>query len=140
MTRWAVLAVVALVIGAPALLPDPSDGFPVSSYPMFSYDRGRVAAVPTAVGIDADGTAHRLGPYAVGGGDEVILAAEAARLAVGAGAADAARFCREVAGRLPDDSGVEAVEVRTEVRDAVGDVDASEPPIEILVHATCDVP
>jgi hypothetical protein len=134
-----VLVAVALVVVAPALRSEPRDGFPLSSYPMFSHDRGRIAAIGTAVGLDGDGVVHRLGPHAVGGGDEVMLAASAARRAIGAGPEAAARYCDEVAARVDDDDLV-AVEVRTEVRDAIDDVAADDPPIDVEVHARCEVP
>ena len=141
--RWrraAALIGLALVVGWPALQGHPADGFPVSSYPMFSSDRGRVVVLATAIGRTADGDEHRLGPGAIGGGDEVMLAAEAARLAVGAGPGEAARFCREVAARLAGDDEVVAVEVRSEVRDAVADPRAARAPEAVEVHARCDVP
>jgi hypothetical protein len=136
------LVVVALVVAAPALRSEPSDGFPLSSYPMFSSDRGRVAAVATAVGIDADGTAHRLGPHAIGGGDEAMLAASAVRRAAAAGGAETARFCEEVAARVAGDgrTDLRAVQIRTEVRDAVADVEAEDAPLDVVVHATCALP
>lgn len=138
MRRGIVLSAVFLSVASPALLPDPGDGFPVSSYPMFSHDRDRVVAVATAVGIDGAGAEHRLGPYVVGGGDEVMLAASAARHAAAGGPGAAARYCDEVAGRVRDPA-VVAVEVRTEVRDAVADVRARHDPLDVVVHARCEV-
>jgi hypothetical protein len=134
--RVALLVALAAVVAWPALDPSPSDGFPISSYPMFASDRGRVVVVATAVGLDASGAAHRLDPHAIGGGDEVMLAASAVRRAVAGD--DAPRFCREVAGRV-DDAGVVAVEVRTERRDAVADPTADDPPLDVTVHARCEV-
>ena len=130
----------ALAVAWPALQPHPADGFPVSSYPMFASDRGRDVVLATAVGVTEGGGEVRLGPQAVGGGDEVMLAASAARRAVGAGADEAQRYCREVAERVaggagPD--GVIAVEVRTEHRDAVADPRAQQPADEVEVHASC---
>ena len=135
MRRAALLVVLAAVVTWPAVDPSPSDGFPISSYPMFASDRGRVVEVPTAVGVDADGDVHRLDPHAIGGGDEVMLAASAVRRAVATGDAD--RFCSEVASRT---AGFDAVEIRTERRDAVADPTADDPPLSIVVHARCGVP
>ena len=140
--RWrraALLGALALAVGWPALQPHPADGFPVSSYPMFASDRGRVVVLATAVGRAASGGERRLGPGAIGGGDEVMLAAEAARLAVAGGPGEARRFCAEVAERVAEED-VVAVEVRTEVRDAVADPDAGDPPQAVQVHARCEVP
>jgi len=138
--RAGVAAVVALIVVSPALRGDVGDSFPLSTFPMFSHDRDRVASVATAVGIDAGGEAHRLRPHAIGGGDEPMLAVSAARGAVDGGEAAAARYCREVAERVTERSGITAVEVRTEVRDAVDDVDADGEPLDVVVHARCDVP
>jgi hypothetical protein len=132
------LVAFALAVASPALRAEPRDSFPLSSYPMFSHDRGRIASIATAVGLDAEGGVHRLGPRAVGGGDEVMLAVSAASRAARNGPAEAARFCAEVAGRV-DDSEVVVVEVRTEVRDAVDDVGADREPLDVVVHARCEV-
>jgi hypothetical protein len=136
MRRVALLAALAAVVLWPAVRPSGGDGFPLSTYPMFAHDTGSVVAIATAVGIDAEGGEHRLDPHAIGGGDEPVLAAEAARVAVGEGSA--AAYCGEVADRV-DDPSIVTIEVRTEVRDAVADVDASEPADEIRVHARCEV-
>jgi hypothetical protein len=141
-TRWvrvAGLATLAAVVAWPALVPHPADGFPVSSYPMFASDRDRTVVLATAVGLTAEGEVHRLGPGTIGGGDEVMLAAEAARLAIAAGRTEARRFCAEVADRV-DDEDLRLVQVRTETRDAVADPRARELPLAVEVHAECPVP
>lgn len=140
-TRWGRivgLAVLGAVVAWPALLPHPADGFPVSSYPMFASDRDRTVVLATAVGLTAEGEVHRLDPGAIGGGDEVMLAAEAARLAIAAGPTEARRFCAEVADRV-DDEEVRRVQLRTETRDAVADPRAQDPPLDVAVHAECAV-
>jgi hypothetical protein len=142
--RWRVLVLagLALVVGWPALASEPADGFPVSSYPMFAGDRDRVVVLATAIGRTAGGEEQRLGPHAVGGGDEVMLAASAARRAIAAGGAEPARFCGEVARRVADGAGpddVVRVEVRTERRDAVADPRAERPAEAVTVHASCEV-
>jgi hypothetical protein len=106
---------------------------------MFAHRSGTVVRLATAVGLDADDEIHRLGPHAIGGGDEVVLAAEQARRAVEDGPASTRAFCREVAARVDDHDGIVAVEVRTEVRDAVADLDAQDEPIDVVIHARCAV-
>lgn len=138
MRRVALLAGLALVVGWPAVQPHAADGFPVSNYPMFARRSGSVVALDTAVGIDVDGVVHRLGPAALGGGGEVMLASELARRAVDEGDDSTAAYCREVADRI-DDVTIARVEVRTEVRDAIADVAADDAPIDVVVHATCEV-
>jgi hypothetical protein len=140
--RWRhrlLLGAVALAVAWPALQDEPADGFPVSSYPMFAGDRDRIVVLATAVGRTADGDERRLGPHAVGGGDEVMLAASAARLAVAGGPEEVRRYCAEVAERVAGDDDVVRVEVRTEVRDAVADPDAERPAESVEVHASCEV-
>ncbi len=132
------LLLLAAVILWPAVQPDPSDGFPVSTYPMFARRSGTVVRLATAVGLDASGDVHRLGPGTISGGDEVILAAEQVRLAVAEGAASVAALCREIAARV-DDADLVTVEVRTERRDAVADVKARHDAIDVDVHARCEV-
>jgi len=136
--RVAFLVLLAAVVLWPAFQSDPADGFPISSYPMFARRSGTVVHLATAVGLDAEGGVHRLGPHAISGGDEVVLAAEQVRRAVEEGAESSDALCAEIADRVDDDDLV-AVEVRTEVRDAVADVDADRDPIDVVVHARCDV-
>jgi hypothetical protein len=136
--RVAILAILAAVVLWPAFQREPADGFPISSYPMFAKRSGTIVRLPTAVGLDASGDVHRLGSHVISGGDEIVLAAEQARLAVEEGTESSEAFCREVARRVRDDDIVH-VEVRTEVRDAVADVRADDDPIEVVVHARCAV-
>ena len=138
MRRVALLAILAAVVLWPAFQREPADGFPISSYPMFAKRSGTVVRLPTAVGLGAGGDVHRLGSHVISGGDEVVLAAEQARLAVEEGTESSEAFCREVARRVHDDD-IVRVEVRTEVRDAVADVRADDEPIDVVVHARCVV-
>ena len=69
-TAASVLAVLAVL--SPAL--HERDSYPLSTYPMFSQDRGRVATIPTAVGFRADGSRNRRSPALIAGGIEVIPA------------------------------------------------------------------
>ena len=136
--RRVLLLLPVAVLLWPAVDPTPSDGFPVSTYPMFARRSGPVVRLATVVGLDADGHVHRLDPHTIGGGDEVVLASEQVRLAVAEGAASVAALCGEVAARV-EDPFIERVEVRTEVRDAVADVRARRPPLDVEVHARCPV-
>ena len=133
------LLLLAGVLLWPAVQPHPSDGFPVSTYPMFARRSGTVVRLATAVGLDAAGEVHRLGPHTISGGDEVVLAAEQLRLAVAEGDESVAALCREIARRV-DDAEIVTVEVRTEMRDAVDDVKARREAIDTVVHARCEVP
>lgn len=125
------------MVVAPALRPTPRDGFPLSTYPMFAADRGREAAVVTAVGVDRDDAVERLDPETIADSDEVMLAAATVRRAVAAGTD--ARLCVEIAERLSG-GGVRAVEIRTETYDAVAYFDGDTEPLTATVHERCEVP
>lgn len=128
--------VAAAIVLSPLLRSPDSDSYPLSTYPMFSSDRGREAAIATAVGIDPDGVVSRLGPEAISGTDEVILAAAT----VGAAVRDdqAESLCEEIARRLSGSSYLTVV-VRTEVIDVVDHLAHDAAPLEVHEHATCDV-
>jgi len=130
---------VALAVASPALRSQPADGFPLSTYPMFSSDRGSRVSVGTAVAFDAAGAIHRLDPRAVGGGDEVMLAASTVRIAIEGGTASADRLCREIADRLAGDAVARRVEVRTEVHDALAWFEGDRDPLDVVAHARCAV-
>lgn len=98
-----VAAGVALAVAWPALAPiagrPASDGFPLSTYPMFSRDRGEVVEVPTVVALGDDGEVERLPPSVIADTDQVLVAAAAVRRAVDGGPSTAGALCEEVAGR-----------------------------------------
>ncbi len=129
-----VLAVLAVL--SPALHEE--DSYPLSTYPMFSHDRGRVATIPTAVGYRADGARVRLSPSIIGGGIEVIHAAVTVDESVRRG--DTAALCAEIAARAAgarDD--VVRIEVVSETHDVLAWFDGEDVPQAVVVHATCEV-
>jgi hypothetical protein len=129
-----VTSVVGLVVLAPALLPDPSDDFPISTYPMFTIERGEVVDLDTAVLVDDDGR-HRLSPEAVGGSDQIVTAAVTVSQAISDGATAVALLCREIAGRV---DGPGTIEIVTERHDAVDLLRDDADPISVTVHDRCD--
>jgi hypothetical protein len=133
-TRWLVTLGVALAVLAPAALPDASDGFPISTYPMFTADRGQVIGLDTVV-LERDGRRRRLSPERIGGTDEVVLASTTVANAIAAGPAGVARLCREVAARV-DEPGT--VEVVTEVYDTVELLQQGAAPTDRTVHGSCE--
>lgn len=134
--RLAPLLAALLVLGPLLRSPD-SDSYPLSTYPMFATDRGREAAIATAVGVDVDGKVSRLGARVIGGTDEVILAATTVSAAVRRGEVD--ELCREIARRLTA-TDVVVVVVRTEVIDVVDHVGKGGEPPEVSEHGRCRVP
>jgi hypothetical protein len=130
-----VTAVVAAVLLAPAVLPDASDGFPVSTYPMFTSERGRVMALDTVVLVDAGGR-HRLSPEAISGTDEVVLASTTVRRAIAGGEAALRRLCRDIARRVDRPGEVQVV---TEVHDTIDLIRDDAEPRSTDVLARCPV-
>ena len=126
----------AAVVLLPLLRSPESDSYPLSTYPMFATDRGRVAAIATAVAIDADGVVSRLGPAAIGGTDEVILAAATVSDAVRRGEVE--ELCAEIADRL-DPADHSTVIIRTEVVDVVDHIAEDASPLSIDEHGRCEV-
>jgi hypothetical protein len=133
-TRWLVTLGVAVAVLAPAVVPHAADGFPISSYPMFTSDRGRVMALDTVVLVD-DGERTRLSPEVIGGTDEIVLAAVIVRDAISDGATGLQRLCREVADRV-DRAGT--VEIVTETHDTVALLQEDAEPLRVQVHHRCE--
>lgn len=135
---WLALVAVVAAMVAPALWRPPTDGYPLSTYPMFATDRGRGSSVATAVAVDADGGRHRLSPEVIAGSDEPMLAIATVWRAVRAGRA--VELCAEIVDRLGavDAAWVE-VEVATEGHDSVAWFSGDREPLTLDVHARCAV-
>jgi hypothetical protein len=131
--RWLVTVGVALAVLAPAFLPGGADGFPISTYPMFTSDRGRVVDLDTVVLVDG-GDRRRLSPEVIGGTDEIVLASATVSRAIRAGPAALERLCREVAGRV---GRADTIEVVTERHDTVALLQDDAPPLRTTVHERC---
>jgi hypothetical protein len=131
--RWLLTLVVGAVVVAPAVLPDADDDFPISTYPMFTTERGEVVDLDTAVLVDDEGR-HRLSPETIGGTDEIVAAAVTVSNAVAGGSAALDLLCQDIAERIDDDGEVEIV---TERHDAVDLLRDGAPPISVTVHERC---
>jgi hypothetical protein len=127
----------AALVLSPVLRPGQPDSYPLSTYPMFSEDRGRESALPTAVGVTADGTVRRLSPELISGGYEPIRAFATVDASIAKGDTDA--LCGEIAERTAAQrtSDVVAIEVVTEVHDVVSWFDGQKEPSQRIVHARC---
>jgi hypothetical protein len=144
LAAWAGLVAALLAMVGPPLRDPPRDSYPLSTYPMFSSDRGRMSSVATVVGIDDEGVVHRLDPHLISGSDEVMLSVQTASGAARAGAERSRQLCEEVAGRVAASAlagEVVRVEVRVEVHDAVDYFAAgSRVPQSVTEVASCEVP
>ena len=132
--RWLVTAGVALAVLSPAVLPGGADGFPISTYPMFTADRGRVIDLDTVV-LAERGRRSRLSPEVIGGTDEIVLASAVVSKAIRAGTAALELLCREVADRV-DQPGT--VEIVTERHDTAALLRDDAPARHVTVHQRCD--
>jgi hypothetical protein len=100
--RWLVTAAIAAAILSPLLLPRGWDGFPISSYPMFSRgDLGRVVSLGHAVRVAGDGSERPIPPRLVGT-PEPMVAKNLIEGAIARG--EAAALCTAIARRVAADS------------------------------------
>lgn len=129
-----VTVAVGLLVAAPAFLPDVEDDFPISTYPMFTAERGEVVDLDTAVLVDGDGRRRRLSPEVVGGTDEIVAASVAVSRAIAEGPAALDRLCREIADRVDEPGEVQIV---TERHDAVDLLREGAGALAITVHDRC---
>jgi hypothetical protein len=93
---------VALVLFV-ALLVSPAirsrDSFPLSTYPMYAADRGRIASLSTVIGrTDVGDEVIRLTPQLIARTDDPLIAESSVRSAISGGRA--AQWCATVAGRV----------------------------------------
>jgi hypothetical protein len=143
MDRGARILTTAAVVGAlvaPVVLD--RDGFPLSTYPMYSRARGDAVTLATAQVVDADGEASALTLAVIGDSDDPLIVAGELRDAIRDDRAD--QRCEEIAQRAArwDDlpPGSVAIEVVTERHDVVAQVEGDPSMLERTVHASCEVP
>ena len=135
---WAyVVSVAALaLVFSPVLRPSQRDSYPLSTYPMFSYNRGRESALPTAVGVTLEGQVRRLSPELISGGYEPVRAFATVEASIDNG--DTAELCEEIAERtVKSRDDLVAIEVVTEVHDVVAWFEGHKEPSQRIVHARC---
>ncbi len=132
--RYGFAALMVVLVAAPVIKSPADDGFPLSTYPMFSRARPQETTVSSAAGYDAAGNRLTLSPTVVGGTREVIQAAGTVVQAIGTGSTEA--LCHEVLANAADQ--VVAVEIVTETYDVIAYFDGSEEPLQRTVHARCE--
>lgn len=139
---WALafsLVVIGLVL-LPMLREPRRDGFPLSTYPMFSHGRDRATTeVPHVVGFSREGR-HRPVPPDLLQTSEIMQAYQTVRVAIRRG--NAAELCRVTAQRVradPDYADLEHLEVRTDVYDSLAYFTGDTKPRSTRVHARCEV-
>lgn len=125
----------ALLVLSPLLRAPRSDTYPLSTYPMFTSDRGPVQEFATIVGVDDLGDVVRLSPTIIAGTDEVMLASVTVERAVARDQVDG--LCEAVAAR--SEPPLVEIVVRTETVDLVGHIVDDAPALSIVEHARCPV-
>lgn len=115
---------------------DAPDGFPLSTYPMFTRQRGRVVEVPSVV-VDDHGTIERLSPLVIAGTDQVIEAHNVVARAISSGQDASLDLCRHVAAGLDDRPAGATVDVVVERYDALAWAAGDGEPLERDVVARC---
>jgi hypothetical protein len=135
----AVAAAVVVGVALPGLRmvasSDAPDGLPLSTYPMFTRDGGRVVDQPTVVAVSPGGRIDRLSPEVIAGTDQVMQAAMTVHRAVETGPAASRALCEEVAGRVDAPANVAVVVERYDpIAWSEGDVE----PIDRRTVVTCE--
>jgi hypothetical protein len=127
----------AVAVPGARMLASPSapDGFPLSTYPMFARDPGRVVELATVIAVSPEGAVERLSPETIAGTDQVIQAGVTVRQAIDHGRAAAAALCRDIAGRV---EGPATVAVVVEEHDAVAWSAGARDPRDRRTVAECE--
>jgi hypothetical protein len=137
-------ALMLAAVLSPALRDPDDDGFPLSTYPMFSRNRGRTSRVTTALAIDAAGAERPVPPRLVGT-SETMQALRILTKGVHDGPESAARLCQAIAARLAQDDdasfrSARSVVLVTQEVDAIAYLGGDRTPLSRTQNARCAVP
>lgn len=139
--RARILITAGVVVALLVPLALDGDGFPLSTYPMYSRGRGDEVTFATAQAIDADGVTSALSLEVIGDSDDPLIVSGELRDAIRDGRAD--ERCEEIARRAAMWSGLSfgsvSIEVVTERHDVVAQVEGDSSMLDRTVHATCEV-
>lgn len=141
MDRRGRVLVTSAVVGAlvaPVVFDE--DGFPLSTYPMYSRTRSTEVAFATAHAVAGSQPPHRLSLGIIGASDDPLIVAGELRAAIRTGRAD--ERCREIASRWAehrDESDPTEVEIVTELHDVVQLAAGEDSLLERTVHARCEI-
>ena len=117
------------------------DGFPLSTYPMYSRARGDAVTFVTAQAVDASGTVATLTLDVIGDSDDPLIVAGELRDAIRDGRAQ--ERCVEIAQRAAEweglPPGTSTIDVVTERHDVVAQVEGASSLLDRMVHASCAV-
>lgn len=140
-----VSVVLTVLVLWPAFLDPREDGFPLSTFPMFSRPKPDPGLVVTHVlAVLPDGSREPLPPKLATGNEEVIQTLRMIRDEVYAGRKRAAAFCEEVATRVRESSRepwseAVAIEIARSQFDTVAYFEIGPKPLTRKVLARCPV-
>ena len=112
------------------------DSFPVSSYPMYAFERARTDRFETVVGESSAGDLVPLSIRVIANTDDPLIAEALVANSIRTGTSD--QLCAQVAQRVGP--GIARVLVVEEVHDVVQRAQDSSSVQERVVRATCEVP
>ncbi len=149
MSRAYAISISVLLLGAvlsPALLDaqDPrNDSFPLSTYPMFSYDKPRTATVTSAVALGPNGLEVPLAPEFIGT-SETMQALRTIANAVRAGRERTKELCATIAERVarsddPELARAERVAFVTLTVDSIHYLAGDRTPLDRRIAQRCRV-
>jgi hypothetical protein len=119
------------------------DGFPLSTYPMFSYDKPRTASVTSAVAIAEGGAEEAIPPEFVAT-SETMQALRTIAKSVNAGRKHARRLCTAIAERValstdPAFARAERVALISVTVDSIRFLAGDRTPLSRTEHVRCRV-
>jgi hypothetical protein len=123
---------------------DPAqDGFPLSTYPMFSYDKPRTATVTSAVALGPDGAEQPVPPEFVAT-SETMQALRTIAKSVRAGRAQSRQLCESIAAHVarssePGFARAERVALITVTVDSIRFLAGDRTPLHRDQHVRCPV-
>jgi hypothetical protein len=129
---------------SPALRDPNDDGFPLSTYPMFSRNRGRASSVTSALAVGPGGVEVAV-PPALLGTSETMQAFRILSKGVHAGPRSAKNLCRTLAERVAASrdaafAGATQVALVTQEFDSIEYLAGRRTPLSRVVNARCAVP
>jgi hypothetical protein len=140
---YAVSALTLAIVAWPATRSLEDDGFPLSTYPMFAYQKARVAEVTSALAVADDGHSEPIPPRYIANA-ETMQAIRTLRGAVLRGRRESLELCRAIAGRIataraPELRDARHVEIVTGRVDTIDYLAGRAMPSTRRLHARCDV-
>jgi hypothetical protein len=131
-----------LIVGWPATRNIDVDGFPLSTYPMFAYPKGRVVSVTSALAVSDGGASAPIPPRYVANAE--TMQAIRTLLAASRRSRESLELCRAIAGRLhtasaPELHDAQHVEIVTGRVDAIDYLAGRATLSSRQLHARCDV-